>query len=214
MDRYMPRASYAECADVGAGTCPGARRAPALETAGLAGPNQVDEDVPLVLLEDRRVGVLPDPDLVAFEDDFRAVIAVRAERNRNLVHVASPPLASICGHTTAPRPSPARHVRRIRGSSRSIPSMSDAFCSSSSRTWTHGRDPERRSATICAISERVRPSRRARPTKARRSTVSDGYTRYPAGVRRGVGRMRRASLSRSAFRPTPLLAASFPTSSP
>src|SRR5262245_25321241 len=174
----------------------------------------VYQDVPFFLLEDGRVGVLANPDRVAFDDDFRAVDAVRAERDSDPFHVTSPPLLSMWGQIVAVRPSVERHVFSVRRSSRSIPSRSDAFCSRRRRTWTHGGAPARRSAMMCAIADSVSPSRRARPENVSRASVSGGYRRYPAGVRRGVGRMRRASYSLSAFRPTPLFAESSPTFSP
>src|SRR5918996_1151004 len=39
----------------------------------LLGPDQVNEGVPLVLLENDRVGILTDPDLAAVDDDLRAL---------------------------------------------------------------------------------------------------------------------------------------------
>src|SRR5262245_1901786 len=164
----------------------------------------VYQDVPFFLLEDGRVGVLANPDRVAFDDDFRAVDAVRAERDSDPFHVTSPPLPSMWGQIVTVKPSVERHVFSFRRSSRSMSSRSDAFCSRRRRTWTHGGAPARRRAMMCAMSDSVSPNRRARPTKVSRSSVSGGYSRYPAGVRRGVGGMRSASYSRSAFRPTPL----------
>src|SRR2546422_650054 len=54
--------------------------------------DQVDEDVPLVLLQDGRVRVLADSDRVAVNDDFRTGGTPREERDP--FHWLSPPRAS------------------------------------------------------------------------------------------------------------------------
>jgi hypothetical protein len=41
--------------------------------------NQINEDVPLLLLQDGRVGIFTDTDLVVLDDDLRAVVAPGAE---------------------------------------------------------------------------------------------------------------------------------------
>src|SRR2546426_11521431 len=64
--------------------------------------DQVDEHVPLVLLQDRGIRVLADADGVAVDDDFRAFGALRAERDP--FHWLSPPLASMFGQIAAWRP--------------------------------------------------------------------------------------------------------------
>lgn len=63
---------------------------------------------------------------------------------------------------------------------------------------------------MCAISARVRPNRRARPTKASRPSVPAGYRRYPDALRLGAGTIPRASYKRSALRLTPLVADTSP----
>src|SRR6266852_344751 len=120
--------------------------------------DQVDEDVPLVLPQDRGIRVLPDADRVAVNDDFGTGGAPRTERDP--FHWLSPPLASIFGQIAAWRPFVPHELRMLRTPA-SRPSRSAAFCSSSARRCAHGADPERRSATISLISESVRPSRRA-----------------------------------------------------
>ena len=85
------------------------RRLGRLDAAELAGLNQVNEDVPLGLLENGRVGVFTDADLVAFDDNFRAGRAGRAERDSEPFHVISPPFPSMWGHTAAGRPLSAAH---------------------------------------------------------------------------------------------------------
>src|SRR2546427_12900610 len=133
--------------------------------------DQVDEDVPLVLLQDGRVRVLADADRVAVNDDFRTGGAPRTERDP--FHWLSPPLASIFGQIAAWRPFVPHEPRMLRTPA-SRPSRSAAFCSSSARRCAHGADPDRRSTTICLISESVRPSRRAWPTKVSSFSTSTG----------------------------------------
>ena len=91
----------ARAADEAAGTkvsrCP-PRSSQAAELAGL---DQVDEDVPFRRFQDGGVRIFADPDQVAFDDDFGAVIARWAERDSVLFHVTSPPFASMCGQTAA-----------------------------------------------------------------------------------------------------------------
>src|SRR5262249_6179712 len=135
--------------------------------------DEVHEDVPLVLLEPDGVVRFPDRDLVIFDDDLRAVDAVGTERHRALFHVRSPPFASICGQTAAPRSPTERHSARIRRTALSMDSSSAARRSTRARTWAHGAEPARLRATICSISASVSPRRRARPTKVSRpSTVA------------------------------------------
>src|SRR6266478_9179967 len=146
----------------GAGLAPGPR-SDELDASELTGADQVDQDVPLVLLQDGRVRVLADADGIAVNDDFRAFRALRAERES--FHRVSPPFVSMCEQTAAGRPFVVCQEARMSRSPASIASRSAAFCSISARTWTHGAAPARRSATMCRISARVSPSRRACPTK-------------------------------------------------
>jgi len=55
------------------------RRRRRLQPPQLTRLDQVNEDIPFGLLENGRVGVLPDPDLIAVDDDLRAGRAGRAE---------------------------------------------------------------------------------------------------------------------------------------
>jgi hypothetical protein len=72
------------------------------------------------------------------------------------------------------RPLVERQASRMPRTPTSIPSKSAALCSKSVLTWTHGADPERRSATICSISASVSPRRRACATNASRPRTSTG----------------------------------------
>jgi hypothetical protein len=129
------------------------RRRRLLDAPKLTRLDQLNEDVPLLFLEDGRVGVLADPDLVTLDDDFRAGDALRAERDDGFLHDGSPPfpsMVSMCGQTMARRRRPfvERHEARMPRTPASVPSRSDAFCSSNARMWAHGAAPARRSATI------------------------------------------------------------------
>src|SRR5437899_10059963 len=83
--------------------------------------DQVDEDVPLVLLQGRDIRVLADADRVAVNDDFRTGGAPRAERDP--FHWLSPPLTSIFGQIAAWRP-PSTHHPNSAGLTRLAPHRS------------------------------------------------------------------------------------------
>src|SRR5262249_22095988 len=83
-----------------AGAC---RRLLTSQPTELARSDQVDENVPLVLLQPDGILGFPDPDLVALDDDLRAMDAVGAERDRDRFHARSPPFDSMCGQTAAAR---------------------------------------------------------------------------------------------------------------
>jgi hypothetical protein len=95
----------------GRATTTGGRLARASEPPQAAGLDQIDEEVPFLLAEDGRVGVLADPDLVAVDDDLRAMIAGRAVRDSARSHRTSPSFHSMWGRRpsecsgSVPRPS-------------------------------------------------------------------------------------------------------------
>src|SRR5438132_10055589 len=65
------------------------RPAEASDPRQLARLDQVNQHVPLVLLQDREVPGFTDADLVALDGDFRAVDARWAERHLQAVHFVS-----------------------------------------------------------------------------------------------------------------------------
>src|SRR5438034_246739 len=83
------------------------RPAEASDLRQLARLDQVNQHVPLVLLQDREVPGFTDAHLVALDGDFRAVDARWAERHLQAVHIRLLPFfgrlaCSMCGHTTPP----------------------------------------------------------------------------------------------------------------
>jgi hypothetical protein len=69
------------------------------DASKLARLDELDEDVPFVLLQDDSVRVLTDSHDLAVDHDFWAERAARTERVS--FHITAPPLASMCGQTAA-----------------------------------------------------------------------------------------------------------------
>lgn len=86
-----------------------------------------------------------------------------------------------------------RSRERNPESSSIVRSRSAARRSTNVRTWAQGDCPVCFRATIILIWARLKPSRRARVTNWSSPSTSSPYTRYPAGVRAGRGRMPAAS---------------------
>jgi hypothetical protein len=107
-----------------------------LHPAELTGADRLQQHVPLLARQHRRVGVPADADLVALNDDLRAVVSVRAKGDREPVHLTHLPSLRCVGRSSPS--SVVRQVFSVRRTSRSMAARSAAFCPRSPCTGSPG----------------------------------------------------------------------------